>query len=96
MRKALSLENEDRLLATYISNNKEFETACMTGNAERILYIVNYEMEHNNLYTNGAKKLKNDIFRLTKGQATITSKVGENILFFVWNSRLSGTGLAVC
>lgn len=94
MRKA-SIEIEDRLLATHISNNSEFETACMAGNAEKIMYIVNYEMEHNDLHTAGSKKLQNDILRLTKGQSKISSKIGQNIFFFVWNSRLSGTGFKV-
>jgi hypothetical protein len=87
---------ENNLLATHISNNKDFEPACLTGNAEKILYIVDYEIEHNNLHTKGSEKLKNDILKLTKGQAKISASVGQNILFFVWNSRLSGTGLAVC
>jgi hypothetical protein len=87
---------ENNLLATHISNNKDFETACLTGNTEKILHIVNYEMETNNLHTKGSEKLKNDILKLTKGQTKISASVGQNILFFVWNSRLSGTGLAVC
>lgn len=89
-------EIEDRLLATHISNNKDFEAACLAGNAEMIMYIVNSEMEKNNLYTKGSKKLKNDIFRKTKGQSKISTFIGTEILMFVWNSRLSGTGFAVC
>lgn len=96
MTKELTLKIEDRLLATHISNNEEFETACLTGDAEKIMYIVNYEMEQNNLHTKGSKKLYNDILKKTKGQSKVSSKVGQSILMFVWNSRLSGTGLAVC
>lgn len=35
MRKEIAQKIEDRLLATHISNNKEFETACLTGDARR-------------------------------------------------------------
>jgi peroxiredoxin Q/BCP len=52
-------------------------------------------MQEKNLLTPGAKKLRNDVFRMTKGDAKIPAKIGENILFFVWNSRMSGTGYAV-
>lgn len=93
---AHTLKIENSLLATHISNNSEFETACLTGNVEKILYIVDYEIETNNLHTNGSKKLKNDILKLINGKSKISSTVGQKILFFVWNSRLSGTGLAVC
>ena len=86
---------ENRLLATHISENKDFETACLTGNVEKIMYIVNSEIEKNNLQTKGSEKLKNDIFRLTKGQSKVSATIGQNILMFVWNSRLSGTGLKV-
>ena len=96
MRRTLSLENEDRLLATHISNNKEFEAACLVGDAAKIMEIVRFEMDHNNLHTKGSKKLHNDILIKTKGQTKVSQKIGQNILEFVWNSRLSGTGLAVC
>lgn len=87
---------EQRLLATHISDNIDFEEACLTGDAEKILHIASTEMENNNLHTTGAKKLYNDILRMTKGQAKVSIKTGKSILFFVWNSRLSGIGLAVC
>lgn len=96
MKKELSPKIENKLLATHIADNPDFEQACLSGDAEKIMYIVDYEMQHNNLYTKGSQKLKNDIFRLTKGQLKVSKKIGENILFFVWNSRLSGIGLAVC
>ena len=52
-------------------------------------------MKKNDLYTNGSKKLKADIIRMLKGQSRVSESVGQNILFFVYNSRLSGIGLAV-
>jgi hypothetical protein len=52
--------------------------------------IVNHEMEEHDLHTTGAKKLRDDIFRMLNRK-----KSCMDILFFVWNSRLSGTGLAV-
>jgi alpha-galactosidase/6-phospho-beta-glucosidase family protein len=87
---------EDRLLATHVSNNNEFTDACLTGDAEKIMYILSSEMDKNNLHTKGAKKLYNDILQMTKGQSKVSTNVGTNILMFVWNSRMSGVGLAVC
>jgi hypothetical protein len=81
---------EDQLLATHISNNPEFEAACLAGDANKILEIVNTEMEEHNLYTKGSNKLKNDIIRMLNAK-----KHFAQILMFVWNSRLSGTGDAV-
>jgi hypothetical protein len=90
-----SLNVEERLLATHIADNQNFETACMSGNAELIRSIVLSEMEKAQLNTKGANKLKDDIFSLLKEQAKVSVQTGENILFFVWNARLSGTGFAV-
>ena len=87
---------EEKLLATHITNNCDFEYACSTGNAGKIMTIVYAEMEKNKLYTKGAVKLKNDILRMIAGRERISSRIGQEILFFVWNSRLSGTGYAVC
>jgi hypothetical protein len=87
---------EQHLLATHISDNADFEQACISGNAKLIMEIVDTEMQKNNLHTKGSEKLKADIFRMTKGQQRVPSAIGTNILYFVWNSRLSGTGLAVC
>ena len=81
---------EDRLLATHIADNPEFEVACSVNDKETIMSIVNHEMEEHDLYTAGAKKLRDDIFRMLNRK-----KSCMDILFFVWNSRLSGTGLAV-
>ena len=81
---------EDRLLATHISNNPEFEAACLAGDAEKIIMIVNHEMEEHSLFTKGANKLKSDIIRMLNAK-----KHFSQVLMFVWNSRLSGTGDAV-
>ena len=86
---------DDRLLAAHIADNLEFTDACATGDAEKIMYIVNYEMEKNNLHTKGSKKLISDIFKMTQGQSKIPASVGTNILALVWNARLSGTGFKV-
>lgn len=86
---------EDRLLATHISTNPKFEKACMDGDGNLIMEIVNTEIEKNNLYTDGSEQLKKDIANLIRGRTKLPSHVGQNILFFVWNARLSGTGYAV-
>ncbi len=93
--KNLSEKIEDRLLATHISDNPEFEGACLTGNGAMIMEIVKHEMEKNNLYTDGANKLQAAIISMLKGQARVSKYVGERVLFFVWNSRMSGIGMAV-
>jgi hypothetical protein len=85
-----TIKVDDRLLATHISSNPDFEAACMAGDVEMILAIVDAEMTKHNLHTNGAKKLREDVFRLTE-----TKKRCSDILYFIWNSRLSGTGFAV-
>lgn len=91
----LGVEIEDSLLATHITNNEDFEAACLTGNVEKIMDIVNSEMEKNNLHTKGSNKLHDDILKMLQGKSTDSANIGSNILFFVWNSRLSGTGFAV-
>lgn len=91
-----SLKIEDKLLATHVSENQEFEIACLTGDATKIMCIIDFEIEKHDLHTKGAKKLHDDVFRMTRGQSKVSAKIGENILFFVWNSRMSGIGLAVC
>lgn len=85
-----TMKIEDQLLATHISDNPEFEIACLTGDAEKIIAIINQEMEEHKLYTKGANKLKTDVIRMLN-----TKKHFTQILMFVWNSRLSGTGNAV-
>ncbi len=86
---------EDRLLATHISSNADFEKACLTGDGNKIIEIVETEMQKNNLFTKGSQKLKADILNMLKGKDRVPSWLGQNILMFVWNSRMSGTGYAV-
>lgn len=86
---------EDRLLATHVSDNSDFEAACLSGNGTQIMSIIESEMKKNNLFTKGSEKLKNDVYRMLQGKEKVPSSVGQNILFFVWNSRMSGIGLAV-
>ena len=93
--KNLSEKIEDRLLATHISNNPNFAQACESGNGAMIMEIIETEMEKNNLYTKGSKKLQADIVRMLKGQSRVSKYVGQHILLFVYNSRLAGIGLAV-
>ena len=93
--KKLEAKIEDRLLATHIANNPEFTSACMSGNGLMIMEIIEAEMEKNNLYTKGAKKLKDDIIRMLQGKTSVPKYTGQNILMFVWNSRLSGIGMSV-
>lgn len=87
---------EDKLLATHISNNKDFESACLSGNGNQIMSIVENEMKTNNLFTKGAEKLKADILKMLQGKQKVSYTVGQNILYFVWNSRMAGIGLSVC
>ena len=87
--------NEERILASHIADNKNFETACLTGDAETIRTIVLSAMEEANLYTKGANKLRDDIFRMLQGKPKVSTNVGTNVMAFVWNSRLSAAGLAV-
>ena len=89
------LKVEDRLLATHISNHKDFESACLSGNASLIRTIIDTEMQKNNLYTKGSEKLKADILRLLQNKDKVSCIVGQNVLAFVWNSRMSGIGLGV-
>jgi hypothetical protein len=86
---------EDRLLATHISDNPEFESACLSGNGLLIMDIIEAEMKKNDLYTKGSKKLQADIIRMLNGQSKVPNYIGQNVLAFVYNSRLAGIGLAV-
>lgn len=86
---------EDHLLATHVSNNPDFESACMSGDGLQIMSIVEAEMEKNNMFTKGSKKLQADIIKMLQGRSRVSSSVGQQVLMFVWNSRASGIGLAV-
>jgi hypothetical protein len=85
----------ENLIATHVCNNPEFETACMTGDATKIMSIIDSEMQANNMFTPGAKKFRNDVFYMTRGNARVPKKIGEQILFFAWNCQMSGIGLGV-
>lgn len=87
-----AVTTDDKLLATYVVKNPEFESACMSGDAVKIMSIIDQAMQDNNMMTKGARKLRDDVFVMTRGNARVPAKIGENILFFVWNSQLSGTG----
>lgn len=93
--KSVEQKVENRLLATHIAQNPDFESACYSGNSIKILEIIDTEMERNNLFTKGSQKLKADIVKMLQGRPKVSRYTGENILMFVWNSRLSGTGYAV-
>ena len=93
--KELSEKIEDKLLATHIADNPDFEGACLSGNGLLIMNIVESEMQKHNLYTKGSEKLKADINRMLQGRSSVPKFIGQNVLFFVWNSRLAGIGLAV-
>lgn len=93
--KKLEAKIEDRLLATHISDNPDFEGACLSGNGLMIMEIIEAEMEKNNLYTKGSKKLQADIINMLQGKSRVPKYVGQNILMFVFNSRLAGIGLSV-
>lgn len=89
------LKIENRLLATHISNNSNFTAACESGDAVQIMNIVETEMKKHKLFTKGSEKLKADIQKMLQGQEKVPSSVGQNILMFVWNCRMSGIGLGV-
>ena len=86
---------DDKLLATHISNNPDFENACYSGDGNLIMEIVKAEMEEHELFTKGSKRLQSDILRMLQGKPRVSSFVGQRILMFVWNSRMSGIGMAV-
>ena len=86
---------EERLLATHLTTNPEFDKACKAGDSQQILSIIETEMNNNNLVTKGSMKLKADIDRMLQGRTRVPSYIGQNIINFVWYARLAGTGNAV-
>lgn len=86
---------EDRLLATHLSTNPDFEPACYAGDGQKIMAIIETEMNKNNLVTKGSMKLKADIIRMLQGRTRVPSYIGQNIVRFVYNARLAGSGLGV-
>jgi hypothetical protein len=93
--KETELKIENQLLATHLSESEEFKTACLVGDSQQIMSIIEAEMSKNNLFTKGSMKLKADIIRMLQGRTKVSYYVGENIVRFVYNSRLSGIGLGV-
>lgn len=94
--KETELKIENQLLATHLSESQEFKNACKAGDSQQIMSIIDTEMSKNNLFTKGSMKLKADIIRMLQGRTRVPSYIGENIVRFVYNSRLSGIGLGVC
>ena len=86
---------EKGLLASHITNNSDFEKACQSGDGARIIAIVQSEMEKNKLFTKGSKKLYEDILAMLQGREKVSESLGNEILSFVWYSRMSGIGYAV-
>lgn len=86
---------EDRLLATHLTENEVFKKACFAGDGQQMMTIIETEMNKNNLFTKGSMKLKADIIRMLQGRTSVPSYIGQNILRFVYNARLSGTGHGV-
>lgn len=90
MTEQIAAKIENRLIATHVSNNLDFEEACLNNNYDRIIQIFDEEMEENDLFTKGAIKLKEEV------KVMITKrKPGTDIMFKVWNARMSGAGLGV-
>ena len=84
--------NVDRLIAKHVCDHPEFESACMTGDATKIMSIIDSEMKKNDLYTPGAQKFRDDVMRMTRGRGKVPAKIGEQILFFAWNAQASALG----
>ena len=93
--KNLCSEIDSQLLASHVVDNPNFEEACLSGSMPKVMSIVEAELEKNNLFTKGSKKLREDILRKFKGKEKVSSFEGMSIMQFVWNSRLAGNGLAV-
>jgi hypothetical protein len=84
-----SQEVIDQLLASKLYENKDFEQACFAGDAIKIMQIIDRTMEEYNLYTTGARKLRNKIFYMTRGNAKVSSGTGISIFSYITNSILS-------
>jgi hypothetical protein len=93
--KNLCTKIDSQLLAAHVADNPEFAEACLSGITTQVMSIVEAEMEKNNLFTEGSKKLHDDILSKFRGKETFPPFLGSSILQFVWNSRLAGNGLAV-
>ena len=91
----INLNVENRLLATHITNDPNFEFACLKGDISKIRNIVTSAMEKSGLHTKGSNKLRDDIFNMLQDTKAAPTYTGKTVLAFVWNARLSGTGFAV-
>ena len=85
--------NLDRILADKLLSNPEFETACLSGDANKIMAIVDEEMEKNNLFTPGAKKVRFEIMRMIQGRTRLSSRVGQEIYAFAWYAKGQSMGI---
>lgn len=90
-----NLNVENHLLATHITDDPNFEFACLKGDLVKIQNIVTSAMEKSGLHTKGSNKLRDDIFNMLQNKKTAPTYTGKTVLAFVWNARLSGTGFAV-
>lgn len=94
-----NLKNEEHLLSTFIMRNKNFENACMSGDLNAIMNIVNEEAKlkserDGRPNTKGDKKLVADIqMKIARSYSKINKQLGINIMFLVSNSSLKGIGL---
>ena len=93
MEKKLCPEIADHLLATHVATNENFTAACCAGDGAKIMAIVEAEMQKHNLFTNGSKKLQEDIRRMLQNKSKVSTAVGTRVLEFVWNSQAKGVGL---
>ena len=82
----------DQLLASKLYYNKDFETACFTGDGAAIMQIIDDTMEEENLYTAGAKKLRDNIFVKIRGNKRIPVNVGISIFKYVCDSLVAAYG----
>ena len=90
MNEKIAAKIEDRLIATHVSENPDFEEACLTNNYKKIIQIFDDEMNANNLFTKGANKLKEEIQLMI-----FKRRPGTDIMFKVWNARMAAIGLGV-
>lgn len=99
MQNNYNLKNEEHLLSTFIMRNKNFESACMSGDLNAIMNIVNEEARlkserDGRPNTKGDKKLIADIqMKIARSYSKINKQLGINIMFLVSNSSLKGIGL---
>ena len=84
---------EESVLANHIGNDSTFEEACYSGDAAQIMAIIDNKMEELNMYTPGAKKFRNTVFKMTGGRPRISTGIATRILIYVSNCRLASYDL---